>query len=57
MGSPSDMMLANLITFQVKEALNWPLAAAIASTLMCAVSLLAWVYFRFAESTSPGISA
>jgi mannopine transport system permease protein len=54
MGSPSDMMLANLITFQAKEALNWPLAAAIASTLVCAVSLLAWVYFRFAERAPQG---
>jgi ABC-type spermidine/putrescine transport system permease subunit I len=49
MGGPADMMLANLITFQAKEALNWPLAAAVASVLVCAVSLLAWIYFRFAD--------
>jgi mannopine transport system permease protein len=54
MGSPADMMLANLITFQAKEALNWPLAAAIASALVCAVSLLAWIYFRFAERPPQG---
>jgi len=53
MGGPADMMLANLITFQAKEALNWPLAAAIASVLACAVSLLAWIYFRFADR-APG---
>jgi ABC-type spermidine/putrescine transport system permease subunit I len=49
MGGPADMMVANLITFQAQEALNWPLAAAVASVLVCAVSLLAWIYFRFAE--------
>ena len=57
MGSPADMMVANLITFQAKEALNWPLAAAIASTLVCAVSLLAWIYFRFAERPPQGALA
>ena len=53
MGGPGDMMVANLITFQAKEALNWPLAAAVASVLVSAVSLLAWIYFRFADRT-PG---
>jgi mannopine transport system permease protein len=57
MGSPADMMVANLITFQAKEALNWPLAAAIASALVCAVSLLAWIYFRFAERAPQGALA
>jgi mannopine transport system permease protein len=52
MGGPADMMLANLITFQAKEALNWPVAAAIASVLACAVSILAWLYFRFAERSA-----
>ncbi len=49
MGGPGDMMVANLITFQATDALNWPLASATASVLVCAVSLLAWIYFRFAE--------
>jgi ABC-type spermidine/putrescine transport system permease subunit I len=49
MGGPADMMVANLITFQAKEALNWPLAAAIASVLACAVSILAWIYFKVAD--------
>jgi mannopine transport system permease protein len=52
MGGPADMMLANLITFQAQEALNWPLASAIASVLICAVSVLAWVYFKFVERAS-----
>jgi hypothetical protein len=30
MGSPRQMMLANVITFQVQEALDWPKASAIA---------------------------
>lgn len=45
MGSPHEMMIANLITFQVKEALDWPRAAAIATILVMAVSLFAWLYF------------
>ena len=49
LGGPAEMMVANLITFQAKEALNWAMAATIASVLACAVSLLAWVYFKFAE--------
>lgn len=49
MGGPADMMVANLITFQAKEALNWPVAAAIASVLASVVSILAWLYFRFVE--------
>lgn len=55
MGSPADMMVANLITFQAKDALNWPLAAAVASALVAAVSLLAWIYFRFAERAPHGV--
>lgn len=50
MGSPREMMIANLITFQVKEALNWPRAAAIATILVAAVSLLAWIYFVFVDA-------
>ena len=45
MGSPREMMIANLITFQVKEALNWPRAAAVATVLVAVVSLFAWLYF------------
>lgn len=47
LGSPSEMMLANLITFQVKDALDWPMASTIASLLIIAVAALGWVYFRF----------
>lgn len=46
MGGPRQMMIANLIDFQAKEALNWPLAAAMAAVLLLLVALLAWAYFR-----------
>jgi mannopine transport system permease protein len=49
MGSPRETMIANLITFQVKDALNWPRASAIAVVLTAAVAVLCWLYFRFTE--------
>jgi len=49
MGSPRQMMLANVITFQVQEALDWPKASAIATVLIIAVSILAWLYFRLVD--------
>jgi ABC-type spermidine/putrescine transport system permease subunit I len=51
MGSPRETMIANLITFQVKDALNWPRAAALATVLVCAVSLLASLYFAFLDKS------
>ena len=49
MGSPRQMMIANVITFQVQEALDWPKASAIAVVLVVAVAILAWVYFRLVD--------
>ena len=57
LGGPGEMMLANLITFQVKEALDWPMASTIASLLMLAVSSLGWVYFRFMSRARRGQAA
>jgi ABC-type spermidine/putrescine transport system permease subunit I len=55
MGSPRQMMLANVITFQVQEALDWPKASAIAMVLILAVSILAWIYFRLVDRVAlPG---
>jgi ABC-type spermidine/putrescine transport system permease subunit I len=51
LGGPSEMMLANLITFQVKDALDWPMASTIASLLMLAVASLGWIYFGFMNRT------
>ena len=52
LGSPSEMMMANLITFQVKEALDWPIAATIAALLVFAVAMLGWIYFRLLDRRS-----
>lgn len=54
LGSPSEMMLANLITFQVKDALDWPMASTIASLLMIGVASLGWVYLHFLNRTRRG---
>lgn len=50
MGGPRQMMVANLIDFQAKDALNWPLAAAIATLLLLVVLGLAWMFLRLALS-------
>jgi len=52
MGSPSEMMMANLITFQVKEALNWPRASALATALVFAVAVLGALYFSLTGRTN-----
>jgi len=54
MGSPSEMMIANLISFQIRETLDWPRASAVASILVVAVAVLTWLYLRFAQRASIG---
>jgi mannopine transport system permease protein len=49
MGSPRQMMLANVITFQVQEALDWPKASAIAVVLIAFVAFFALLYFRLVD--------
>jgi ABC-type spermidine/putrescine transport system permease subunit I len=55
LGGPAQMMIANLITFEVKESLNWPMAATMSALLMAIVAVLSWVYFRFLDRS--GIQA
>ena len=52
LGSPSEMMIANLITFQVKDALDWPIASTLAALLVIGVAALSWVYFQFLDRSS-----
>ena len=49
LGSPAQMMVANLITFEVKESLNWPMAATMSVVLMAVVGVFSWIYFRFLD--------
>jgi hypothetical protein len=47
MGGSADMMLANFINFWAKDAPNCRSPRRVASILVCAVSLLAWILFPF----------
>ena len=35
LGGPKQMMISNLIEFNVRQVLNWPFAFALANTLLC----------------------
>jgi ABC-type spermidine/putrescine transport system permease subunit I len=48
-GGPRQMMVSNLIDFNVREVLNWPFAFALANVLLCGTLLLYFVHVRFSE--------
>jgi ABC-type spermidine/putrescine transport system permease subunit I len=47
LGSPREMMLANLIDNQVRQVVNWPFASALAMLLLAFTLLSYLVYYRF----------
>lgn len=52
-GGPKQMMIANLIDFNVREVLNWPFAFALANVLLWSTLVLYLVYARLLESRMP----
>ena len=44
LGGTSEMMIANLIAFNVRELLNWPLAFSISTTLLASTAVLFMIY-------------
>ena len=46
LGSPREMMLANLIDNQVRQVINWPFASALAMLLLAFTLLTYLVYYR-----------
>lgn len=44
LGGSSEMMIANLIAFNVRELLNWPLAFSISTTLFASTAVLYIIY-------------
>lgn len=44
LGGTQEMMVANLIAFNVREVLNWPLAFSIATTLFASTAVLFAIY-------------
>jgi putative spermidine/putrescine transport system permease protein len=47
LGSPREMMLANLIDNQVRQVVNWPFASALAMLLLAFTAVSYLVYYRF----------
>ena len=43
-GSPQELVIATLISQQVRETLDWPFASALIGVLMMAVALLVAVF-------------
>jgi ABC-type spermidine/putrescine transport system permease subunit I len=48
-GGPKQMMVSNLIDFNVREVLNWPFAFALANVLLCGTLLLYFIQVRISE--------
>jgi ABC-type spermidine/putrescine transport system permease subunit I len=48
-GGPKQMMISNLIDFNVREVLNWPFAFALADVLLWGTLALYFVYARLVE--------
>lgn len=47
LGGPRDLLLAQLIEFNVNQTLNWPFAAALSTVLLAATVTLYWIGDRF----------
>jgi ABC-type spermidine/putrescine transport system permease subunit I len=53
LGGPKQMMISNLIEFNVRQVLNWPFAFALANVLLCGTLLLYFAYIRVLEGRLP----
>ena len=47
LGGPRDILVAQLIEFNINQTLNWPFAAALSTVLLIATMMLYWVGERF----------
>ncbi|MFC3677596.1 ABC transporter permease [Ferrovibrio xuzhouensis] len=56
-GGPKQMMISNLIDFNVREVLNWPFAFALANMLLWVTLAIYYFYVRFVErrGARPGL--
>lgn len=52
-GGPKEMMISNLIDFNVRQVLNWPFAFTLANTLLCGTLILYFLYTRAVEGRVP----
>jgi len=54
LGGPKQMMMSNVIDFNVREVLNWPFAFAVSNVLLTATLVLYGVYLRALRGRLPG---
>ncbi len=52
-GGPKQMMISNLIDFNVREVLNWPFAFALASLLLFGTLIFYYLHVRYVEVRLP----
>jgi ABC-type spermidine/putrescine transport system permease subunit I len=52
-GGPKQMMISNLIDFNVREVLNWPFAFALADVLLWGTLLVYFMHVRLVEGRLP----
>jgi ABC-type spermidine/putrescine transport system permease subunit I len=53
LGGPRQMMISNLIEFNVRQVLNWPFAFALSNTLLSGTLVLYFVYLRLLRGRMP----
>ncbi len=56
LGGPRQMMISNLIEFNVRQVLNWPFAFALSNTLLLGTVGLYFVYLRLLRGRTPATS-
>jgi ABC-type spermidine/putrescine transport system permease subunit I len=52
LGGSREMMISNLIAFNVREVLNWPFAFSLATTLLGSTVVLYFIYRAFASTVT-----
>lgn len=52
LGGPREMMLSNVIAFNIRDVLNWPLAFALSTTLLASTIALYFVYRALVPSAT-----
>jgi ABC-type spermidine/putrescine transport system permease subunit I len=53
LGGPRQMMISNLIEFNVRQVLNWPFAFALSNTLLSGTLVLYFIYLRLLRGRMP----
>jgi putative spermidine/putrescine transport system permease protein len=52
LGGTREMMISNLVAFNVRELLNWPLAFSLATTLLASTIVLYLIYSLLLPSST-----